>query len=137
MKSMRKDIKIFDIAKRDNWAVQYDSDLDTLYWAKPKISPNAVSKKFLDDFTLYVTEKGDVEGLFIEYAKSNFFSHNKEYRPLIDQMIKVDDNQYVLPDKKTKEVEILLENMADKVANETLEAVLQRGIELKGMVLLN
>jgi hypothetical protein len=130
---MKKDIKIFDIAKRDNWAVEYDSDLDTFYWTKPKISSKTVSRKFLDDFSLYVTDKGEIEGLFIEYAKFNFLSHNEEYKPIIDQMVKVDDTQYALTPDKVKGVESLLENMANKVANETLDAVLHRGIELKGV----
>jgi hypothetical protein len=82
--------------------VEYDSDLDTLYWSKPIISEGAITTQFLEDFSLYVTNKGLIEGLFIEYAKYNFVSHNKEYAPLFKQLEKVSPGQYIIPAKKKK-----------------------------------
>ncbi|HEY9583402.1 MAG TPA: hypothetical protein VJI66_00340 [Candidatus Paceibacterota bacterium] len=81
--------------------MEYDPELDYLYWSKPKISRTAQLKKFLEDFSIHVTEKGLIEGLFIEYARGNFISHNKEYKTLIDKMIPK-DGVYVLPKKRGK-----------------------------------
>ena len=124
---------IFNIAKRDNWVMEYNPDLDSLYWSKPKISPTAQLKKFLEDFSLYVTDQGTIEGLFIEYAKGNFISHNEEYETLIDSMVKT-DGVYILPQNRIKEVEPLLKSMANMVGNETFEAV-NNGLDLEKLVM--
>ncbi len=125
---------IFNIAKRDKWVVEYNPDLDSLYWSKPKISKNAQLKKFLEDFSLYITDKGVIEGLFIEYARGNFISHNKEYEGLIDSMVKV-NNLFVLPLDKVDDVEPLLKSMAYMVGNETLDAVTNKGLNLEEFAL--
>ncbi len=113
---------IFDVAKKNKWVAEYNSDLDHFYWIKPKISKKAELKRFLDDFSLYITPSGEIQGVFIEYAKFNFMAHNKEYEKLFEKMDKVEKDRYVLRPKKEKEVEYLLRNMAEKVGNETLEA---------------
>ncbi|MEK7184609.1 MAG: hypothetical protein AAB683_00535 [Patescibacteria group bacterium] len=120
---------IFNIAKRDKWVMEYNPDLDSLYWSKPKISPSAQLKKFLEDFSLYITDKGLIEGLFIEYAKGNFISHNSEYEKLIDKMVEV-NGVYVLPKNAVKSVEPLLKSMANMVRNEAFQAVNQ-GLNLE------
>ncbi|MCR4334771.1 MAG: hypothetical protein NUV47_03550 [Patescibacteria group bacterium] len=124
---------IFNIAKRDKWVMEYNPDLDSLYWSKPKISPSTQLKKFLQDFSLYITEQGLIEGLFIEYAKGNFISHNTEYAELINKMVKVNDI-YVLPQNKVKGVEPLLKSMANMVGNETFDAV-NKGLDLEKFVM--
>jgi|SRR3989344_2765791 len=126
---MIKIADIFNTAKKDKWVMEYNPDLDSLYWSKPKISSSAQLKKFLDDFSVYITDKGIIEGLFIEYAKGNFISHNAEYGELIDKMVKVND-VYVLPEKKVKSVEPLLKSMANMVGNETLHAVISKKLDL-------
>ncbi|MDP4009014.1 MAG: hypothetical protein Q8P71_01125 [bacterium] len=126
--------EIFNIAKRDKWVIEYDSDLDSLYWSKPKISPSTQLKKFLQDFSLYITKQGLIEGLFIEYAKGNFISHNAEYGELINKMVKVND-MYVLPANKIESVEPLLKSMANMVGNETYNAVRNKGLDLEKFVM--
>lgn len=125
---MIKITDIFNIAKRDKWVMEYNPDLDSLYWSKPKISPTAQLKKFLEDFSLYITDKGLIEGLFIEYAKGNFISHNEEFKTLIDKMVE-SDGVYVLPQAETKSVEPLLKSMANMIGNEAFEAV-NNGLDL-------
>ena len=127
---------IFDIAKKDKWVVEYDSDLDSFYWINPKISKGTMLKKFLSDFSLYITPSGKIQGLFIEYAKYNFIAHNKEYEKLIGIMEKVDGDKYILPHKKEREAEDLLKNIANQVGNETLEMV-EKGFSLKEVVIAN
>ena len=126
---MIKIADIFNTSKKDKWVMEYNPDLDSLYWSKPKISPSAQLKKFLEDFSIYITDKGIIEGLFIEYAKGNFISHNAEYGELIDNMVKIND-VYVLPEKKAKSVEPLLKSIANMVGNETLQAVMNKNLDL-------
>lgn len=130
---MNKTNEIFNIAKRDSWVVEYDSDLDTLYWSKPTISANTITKQFFEDFSLYVADKGLIEGLFIEYAKYNFVSHNKEYELLFEQLVQVDQSKYIIPEKNKKNVEPLLRSMANMVVNETFGAIL-KGTDLGSFV---
>jgi len=124
---------IFKKAKEDKWVVEYDSDLDSFYWMKPKLSKNSKLKKFLEDFSLYVSQKGEIEGLFIEYAKYNFLSHNPDYGRIFDVMENSEGDTYILKQEDEKSVDSLLKNMADKVGNETLEAI-GKGLDLEKMV---
>jgi len=124
---------LFNRAKREKWVVEYDSDLDSLYWTKPKISKNTKLKKFLDDFSLYITSSGQVEGIFIEYAKYNFLSHNKKYEPIFNVMKSSGGEKYILRRKDEKSVESLLESMAEKVGTETLGAI-ERGLDLNKVI---
>lgn len=112
-----------EIAKKDNWQPLYDEELDAFYWTKPKISKEARLKQFLEDYSLYITPKGLVEGLFIEYAKFNFNAHNDGFDPLFDAMTQKVDGGYTIPKNKEKEVGFLLNSIADKVARETLQVV--------------
>lgn len=115
---------ISEIAKNENWQAQYDADLDCFYWAKNKISKNSTLRQFLDDFSLYINNKGAIEGLVIEYAKYNFLDHHKEFEPLFGAMTKkIDDAIYTVPKNKEDKIQHYLENIADKVAKETLEAI--------------
>src|SRR3989344_8817985 len=115
---------ISETAKNDNWQAQYDSDLDCFYWTKLNISKNSTLKQFLDDFSLYINNKGAIEGLVIEYAKYNFLDHHKEFEPLFGAMTKkLDDTIFTIPKSKEGEIQHYLENIADKVAKETLDAI--------------
>lgn len=125
--------KIFELAQKEKWAVEYDSSLDSFYWTKPRISKDAKLKKFLDDFSLYITSQGRIEGVFIEYAKYNFAAHNDGFDALFKNMTKVGDDKYMIQPKEEKKVEILLRNMADRIGNETLEAI-ENGLKLKDVV---
>lgn len=116
---------IFNIAKKNKWQALYDKSLDIFYWTTPKLSKNSKLIQFIDDFSLYITPAGKIEGIFIEYAKYNFVNHNKEFKPLFDAM-KADpkrESVYLLSKKKEKSVSHLLECMADKIAKETLQVV--------------
>src|SRR3989344_2414433 len=104
--------KIFDMAQREKWVVEYDASLDSFYWTKPQISRDAKLKKFLDDFSLYINSQGQVEGVFIEYAKYNFAAHNDSFEVLFKKLEKVDDDRYILPASEDKEAQSILRSMA-------------------------
>jgi hypothetical protein len=113
-----------EVAKKDNWQPLYNKELDAFYWTKPQISADAKLTQFLEDFSLYITSDEKVEGLFIEYAVHNFNAHNQGYQPLFDAMTKkVNQSTFTVPKNKEKEIGFLLNNMADKVARETLQVV--------------
>jgi|SRR3989344_8509148 len=125
--------RIFELAQKDNWVVEYDASLDSFYWTKPKISKTAKLKKFLADFSLYINDIGKIEGVFIEYAKYNFAAHNEGF----DELFKTLDDAgsgVIIDPNKHKEIQPMLRNMADRIGNETLEA-LEKGLDLRKVVL--
>lgn len=112
--------KLAQTAEREKWVVQYDSELDSFYWTRPKISANAKLTKFLEDFALYVNPAGNIEGLFIEYARNNFVNHNEVFEPLFASITeKIEDNIMTIPKKKQSMVKDYLGLIADKIAAET------------------
>jgi hypothetical protein len=123
--------KLATTAKENKWAFEYDADVDSLYWSKPDISKNARLMKLSEDFALYVTPEGTIEGIFIEYAKNNFVEHNEDYKPLLDNLEKIGDNRFVLSKEKQEEFSGLLESMANKVTAETLSNVLENDLSIK------
>ena len=126
--------RLANTAKEQKWAVEYDADLDSLYWTKPVISPFAKLTKLSDESALYITPEGNIEGLFIEYAKNNFISHNNTLKPIFDSLTKsIDGNKFTIPVDKEKKVEGLLSLMADKVANESVAEILESNLELDGV----
>ncbi len=120
-----------ETAKQDNWAIEYDADVDSFYWIRPDISSDARLMKLSDDFALYLAPDGRVQGLFIEYAKHNFMAHNKDYEPLLDNLTSVDDNRFTLPKEQEGKLKDLLSSMANKVAAETLFSLADRNISIE------
>lgn len=127
--------KLFATAKKDNWKPSYNKEVDSFYWTKPKISNTARLVQFIDEFSLYVTPSGKIEGLTMEYARFNFMSHHKEFRPLFNAMTsKGKTKTYTIPKNKKSKVEHLLENMADKVARDTLELIADNKINIEDLL---
>jgi|SRR3989344_738028 len=113
------------IAKRDSWEVQYNKELDTFYWSRNKISKDAKLKQFLEDFSLYITSVGNIEGVFIEYALTNYFSHHKELGPLGEILVETRDSTGVLSEVQETNAKPYLDDIADKIGSETLKAFIK------------
>ncbi len=78
-----------NIVKKNNWVSRYDIDTDAFSVTVKKLPNDARLKYFGDEFAFYLTKKGQVKGIFIEYFKKNFVKHNKEVdeiRGLINKM---------------------------------------------------
>ena len=120
-----------DIARNNKWEIEYDSDIDSFYWSKPQISKQAQLMKLSSDFALYVTPSGNIEGVFIEYAKNNFVEHNEKFEPLFDNLERVDENKFTLSSEKQEKFSGLLESMANMISSETLSNVLKNGLSIK------
>lgn len=74
-------------AKVKNWSPIYDSDSDSLSLISPNISKTARVKYLLDnEIAFYVNKNSQIEGVFVEYFKSNFISHTKGLKTLIQNL---------------------------------------------------
>jgi hypothetical protein len=68
--------RLSNIAKRDKWETSYNKALDHLYWVNPNLSPEARLVKLSHETSAYITPKGNLEGVFVEYLNQNFLTHN-------------------------------------------------------------
>jgi len=87
--------KIFDfiynfskIAKKENWVSRYDIESDSLSFTVPKLPMDARIKYFGDEVALYLARDNDVKGVFIEYFRSNFIKHHKDFKELLKDVEK-------------------------------------------------
>ena len=124
-------MKLHETAERDGWVVEYDTDLDHFYWTRPQLSSTARLAKLSDEFALYMTPEGSVEGMFIEYAKNNFMEHYQQFKPIFDNLTKkLDGHIYTLSKEKLLACKSLLGSMAEKAANDSMAQVLENRIQL-------
>lgn len=120
-----------DIVKKNNWVSRYDSETDGFSVTIKTLSKDARLKYFGDEVAFYITSKGEVQGIFIEYFKKNFVKHNKG----------ISDIREVLKKEETKQkgsenslVEVKVNSMKTKLLKgleNALEETLAKGIKLE------
>jgi len=69
--------------KKHGWVFRYDIESDALSATIPNLSNDARIQYFDNEMAFYVTKDNKLEGLFIEYFKSNFVEHHRELRPVM------------------------------------------------------
>lgn len=79
----RKAPEISKIAEEEKWEFEYDRELDYLYLAPKKIPNSAQIFNLTDEYAVYALPNGDIKGLLIEYFRSNFVKHNREFEGLM------------------------------------------------------
>ena len=122
--ALKEKKKIFDFIynlsetiKEERWVSYYDVESDSLSIISPKLSFSA-HKKYIDsEFAFYFTPNKDIQGVFIEYFKTNFLKHHKEVKKL-QELIK----NIIKPEKKKAVVEIK-EQMVKRLAPELESAI--------------
>jgi hypothetical protein len=82
-----------DVVKRNNWVTRYDIDTDSFTISSKKLPNDARLKYFGNEFAFYLTKKGEVKGIFIEYFKKNFVKHNKKIIEINDILNKAASEQ--------------------------------------------
>jgi hypothetical protein len=71
------------IVKKDKWKMEYDSELDELFYGKELIPKKSFLFSINDELNLYVTPDSKVNGIFIEYFALNYIEHNKTLKPVL------------------------------------------------------
>ena len=113
-----------------NWVTRYDTDTDSFSFSVKNLPDDARLKYFGDEFAFYVTKKGEVKGIFIEYFNKNFVAHNKEASAFKDMFTKMElkqkDGESLLEVKSSK-----LQAKMIKGLEEALEDSLAKGMNLQ------
>lgn len=72
---------IHEIAKKGSWIPYYDEELDEFYMAPESIDGKYFLQEIGKEFLVYVDEKSNVGGVFIEYFQNNLSSHDAKFKP--------------------------------------------------------
>jgi len=119
LKKLQKQIALIDtISDQSKWKVSYDEETDSLYFS-PDIIPDGFSLFSVnDDFSVFVNEKSDLGGIFIEYYKSNLTSHDKKFKPFKSFFMKQQTNKskQQLEEKTIQFTEVLKAELLSELA---------------------
>ena len=72
--------------QKNGWVSRYDLESDAFSITAPNLSEDARIRYFDDEIALYVTNDNKIEGIFMEYFKSNFVQHHKELKPVLENI---------------------------------------------------
>ena len=72
-----------EIVQRKGWISRYDRESDTFSLVSPNLSDSARKEYIDDEFAFYFNKKREIEGIFVEYFRTNFLSHHKKVRDLL------------------------------------------------------
>lgn len=75
-----------EYANKHNWVSRYDAESDALSVAASELSDDARIKYFDDEVAFYITKDHKIEGVFIEYFKSNFVNHHKDLKEIFKDL---------------------------------------------------
>lgn len=90
--------------KKRGWIPLYDIESDALSVTVPKLSKDARIQYFDKEVAFYVTKDKKIEGLFLEYFKSNFVKHHQKLKLMMkDLEKKAGDSALVKLDKEKVE----------------------------------
>lgn len=104
------------IAQKENWVTIYDKGVDSLSIIKPVLSNSSRINYINDEFALYLNNKKDVEGIFIEYFFNNFIKHHKE----VDlKLTEIEGNEGDLIELKDKQEEKIVPKL-EKIVKDSL-----------------
>ncbi len=100
-----------EFIRANDWVSRYDLESDAFSITVPNLSQDARIAYFDDEIALYITQDHKIEGIFMEYFKSNFVQHHKDLQPVIKDieneneekhlsLIKLDEDklQKIVPD---------------------------------------
>ncbi len=77
--SQLRDIKSIS----NDWALEYDVDVDQLFYGVKKIPKGYFLFQLNDEINLFVNKNSSIRGMFVEYFGNNYLEHNKELKPVL------------------------------------------------------
>lgn len=96
------------IVKKEGWVPRYDIESDSLSFTIPKLSDDARLRYLGNEVALYSTKNKNIEGIFIEYFKSNFVKHHKNLSALLEGITKeVSPKRGLIELNKNKAIKII------------------------------
>lgn len=114
------------IAQKNNWVLDYDSDIDELVFGKDYMPRDSFLFNVNDELNLFLTPRSEVTGVHIEYFKANFLAHNKKLTPVLPVIEKKvrPGARYSANAKRALEVELAANTFTSLFSKDALVTVL-------------
>jgi len=77
-----------EFVKEHKWIPRYDIESDALSVTLSILSKDARIKYLNDEVAFYMTKDNKIEGIFIEYFKSNFIKHHRDIKNILKDIEK-------------------------------------------------
>lgn len=81
--------------QKNGWISRYDLESDAFSITAPNLSEDARIRYFDDEIALYITNDNKIEGIFMEYFKSNFVQHHKDLKPVLENIEKEQEKKEI------------------------------------------
>lgn len=127
---VKENKKIFDFAynfneivKKEKWVSRYDIESDSLSLTVSKLPNDARIKYFGDEVAFYLNKDNDVKGIFIEYFKSNFIEHHKDFKELLRGIEKKKQEEKTLIELKKNKMKKLIPNLEEIIQKSLVENI--------------
>lgn len=112
-----------EIAKKGNWVSRYDIESDSFSLTVPQLPNDARIKYFNDEVAFYITQNDDIKGIFVEYFRSNFVKHHKDFKELLKDVKQKKEDEGILIELEKNKVnkviskfeEVIQESLAKNV----------------------
>jgi hypothetical protein len=65
------------------WVTRYDSESDAFSVTQSKLSKDARIRYLDDEIAFYIAQDNKIEGIFVEYFRSNFVKHHKDLKSVL------------------------------------------------------
>ncbi len=72
-----------DMAKNGGWNLEYDSEVDQLFFGEETMPESSFLFRVNDEINLFLSPDSTVNGMFVEYFKVNYLEHNKDLQPVL------------------------------------------------------
>ncbi|OGZ33771.1 MAG: hypothetical protein A3I88_02990 [Candidatus Portnoybacteria bacterium RIFCSPLOWO2_12_FULL_39_9] len=107
------------IARGEKWVSRYDIESDSLSFTVPKLPDDARIKYLGDEVAFYLTKDSNIKGIFIEYFKSNFIKHHKDFRQLLKDIEKKKEMKTTLVELKSNKMKKVIVEL-EEIMRESL-----------------
>ena len=82
-KILKQLAELVKIVEKDKWKLEYDAELDELFFGKVVMPRKSFLFSINDELNLFVTPDSKVNGIFVEYFAHNYIQHNKKLKPVL------------------------------------------------------
>lgn len=104
-----------EIVKKENWVSRYDIESDSFSLTVPQLPNDARIKYFNDEVAFYITQNNDIKGIFVEYFRSNFVKHHKDFKELLKDVKQKKEDEGVLIELERNKVNKVISNFEDVI----------------------
>jgi hypothetical protein len=109
------------LAEEKQWRFDYDAEIDELVFGLQTMPDGSFLFNVNDEINLFLTPDSEVQGIFIEYFKSNYIQHNKDLEPVLE--VFEDGSRKKVDEEKD---ELAIDALEGKLLSEAMQTLLSK-----------